>query len=415
METRVCRLREIINLVQPVIPKKPALAVLAYVLLQDGKAVGSDYETMVVIDYPEAEEAILLPHAHIKDFLRYVPGDSVITVTQEDKTVKFVWEDGKATFQSDFPKEYPPLPEVKDAVSGFIDGDRLMPALESVVGYCSTEGTRPVLAGVSLTVNENVELAAGDGFRLAFQILPIPFHAEAKTIIPAHSVRVLAKLWDKLPPPVPMAGGLIEQVMSKRQIELVIGTGLSFRFGRINAMIKIIEGSAPVYSQLIPKEPPLMVRVFAPDLDRAVRRCAGVAKDDKGIVRLKWNEDTLTVAAISGDGDSIEANVKIQAEGGEGKVAVNTKYLVEYLGGKDGLVTMHVKDEKSPVLFRYSSAPQVLIMPMFVDWEGKAKTEPEPEPEEEAEGEPEPEPKPEAEPEPQPKAKAKAKTQGKAK
>ncbi|GAJ00943.1 unnamed protein product, partial [marine sediment metagenome] len=280
------------------VPKKHTLKTLTNVLLKDGKAIATDFETMIIMDLPEVEEPYLLPYQALKDFLKYVPGNEQLTIKQTDGVVELSWEGGKATYKVDNPEDYPPLPEVKNGISGSVDGDRLLPALQSVIHYCGGGKSRAVLTGVSLTLNENIELAAGDGFRMAYLILPIPFTAQAKVIIPSHSARVIVDLWRKIPPAVPLADSIVSQVLSKRQLELDIGEGgMMARFGRVSVMVKTIDGNAPNFKALIPKEPPTKIRAFAPDFERAVHRCASVASNVEGLTRFEWKNETLTVSA----------------------------------------------------------------------------------------------------------------------
>jgi len=368
MQMRVDRLREVLRLVQPAIPRKSTLPVLKNILLRDGQAIANDLEVMVILELPEAEGEYLIPRHSALELLKYVPGNELLSIEQSKKKLKLSWEGGKAEYDTVDPKEYPPLPEVKEGARGFVDGDILVPALVSVAEYCSTDAARPVLTGISLSLGKTIEVAAGDGFRMAYRILSIPFPTEVKVTIPAHSVRVLGELWKKVPPAVPLENSLINQVMSKRQMELAMGNGLMARFGRVTLFSTLIKGSAPNFSQLIPKEPPLKVRVFAPDLERAVRRCAEVAGDNKGIIRLSWTETAMTVSAKGGEKGSVEAQVPVQTEGGTGKVAVNVSYLLDYLKGKDGLLSIGVTSTQGPVLFRHGTSPLVVMMPMFIQW-----------------------------------------------
>ena len=63
----------------------------------------------------------------------------------------------------------------------------------------------------------------------------------------------------------------------------------------------------------------------------------------------------------------------------QGRIAINLRYLLSYLQGKDGLVTMESSGGQSPVLFRYGGSPVVMIMPMLAKWESDAApAEPEP-------------------------------------
>jgi DNA polymerase-3 subunit beta len=140
------------------------------------------------------------------------------------------------------------------------------------------------------------------------------------------------------------------------------------RFGRVTLVSKLIEGTPPRYKQLIPQDANLKVRVFAPELERAVRRLRDMAKDSSGIVRLSWTETTLTVSAKAEEKGKVEAELPVQTEGGPGRLAVNVGYLLDYLSGREGLLTIAVTSESSPVLFRHGTSPLVLMMPMHVDW-----------------------------------------------
>jgi len=368
MQMRVDRLREVLRLVQPVIPKSTVLPVLKNVLLRDGEAIANDLETMVILDLPEAEGECLIPQRSVLELLKYVPGNELLSIEQSKKSIEFSWDGGKASYDALDPKEYPPLPEVKERARGVVDGDRLVKALMSMVDYCSTDAARPVLSGISLSFGETIEVAAGDGFRLAYQILPISFPVVDKMNIPAHSVRVLGELWNKIPPAVPLEDSLISQVIAERQLELAWGNGLMARFGRVTLFIKLIEGSAPDFSQVIPKEPPLKVRIFAPEFERAVRRCADIARGSKEIIRLSWTETAMTVSAKGDEKGSVEAEIPVQTEGGTSKVAVNVSYLLDYLKGKEGLLSIGVTSTQGPVLFRHGTSPLVVMMPMFVQW-----------------------------------------------
>jgi len=374
MQMRVDRLREALKLLQPAVPKKSSLPVLENILLKDGEAVATDLEIMLILELPEAEGQCLIPHHSVLELLKYVPGNELLSIEQSKKKLELSWDGGKASYDATDPKGYPVVPEVKVKVEGELDGDSLLAALKSVVGYCSTDPQKPVLGGVDLSLGESLIVAGADGFQLAYKTLPMSFPAEEQVIIPSRAVRVLADLWDKVPPAVPLQDALVSQVMSKRQISLALEDReksdaqqkLVARFGRVTMIIKLIQGKAPNLKQLIPEDTPIKIRLFAPDLERAVRRVKDIAKDGSGIVRFTWTETAMTVSAKSEKKGSVEAQVAVQTEGEPGKVAVNVDYLLNYLKGREGLVSIGVRGTQDPVLFRHSTSPLVLIMPMFV-------------------------------------------------
>jgi len=72
-----------------------------------------------------------------------------------------------------------------------VDGDTLIAAVKSVLPYAAGDDTRPTLSGVTLMLGSPTSVAAGDGFRMAYQAMGILFPLEEKIIVPARSVAIL--------------------------------------------------------------------------------------------------------------------------------------------------------------------------------------------------------------------------------
>jgi len=378
MQIKVRKLREALELLGPVVPKKATLPVLTNVLLKDGKAMATDLEIAVALELPEAEGQCVLPYRPVADLLKRVPGAGTLTLEQEGKKLNLAWPGGRASYDAPEPEDYPPFPKVKARVEQAVDGDTLVPALLQVADYCATKEDRPVLTGVALVLGENLEVAGADGFRLAHRTLSIAFPAVEdlqEVIIPVRAVRVLAHLWEKTPRVAPLESSLIAVVTARRQLELALGNGqLEARFGPATLIARLIQGSPPNYRQLIPEDTPQKVRVMAPDFERAVRQVREMAKDN---VRLIWSETEMTVRAVSEDKGELEVVIPVETDGGPGRTAVNISYLLDYLRGKEGLVTMGIAGPTSPILFLHSASPLVLIMPMSVQWPSDEADRPE--------------------------------------
>ena len=379
MQIKVRSLREALGLLGTVVPKKALLPVLINVLLKDGQAIATDLEVAVAVELPDVEGKCLIPYCSVADLLKRVPGAETLTIEQEGGKLNLTWSSGKASYEVPDPEDYPPLPQVsglpEQTIEQTVDGDDLVSALISVVDYCATKEDRPVLNGVALLLMENVQVAGADGFRLALKILPLALPAAeglGEVIIPAKAVRVLGRLWDKTPRVAPLDSSLVRVITAKKQLELALSSQmLKVSFGAVTLTTMLIQGTPPKYRQLIPEDTPLKVRVFAPDLERAVRRVQAVARKSRGGVRLTWSEDMMTVSSRS-DKKSAEAVVAVATEGGDGRVALDVDYLLTYLQGKESLVEMGVTDTQSPVFFRHGSSPLVLIMPLLVEWEPKS-------------------------------------------
>ena len=373
MNIQVNKLRELMELLKPAVPKKSTLNVLAYIRIGNGKAVATDLETMVIADLPEAQEPMLLPFASIAEMLKYVPGNATLKIEVKGKTVSLAWDGGSASYPTEAVQDFPVLPEMPTRAEGSLDGDTLIAAMLAALPYRATEETRPVLSGITLVLGSPLEVAAGDGFRMSHQALGLSFPLEEKIMVPAHSVVILGHVFAKTPrTPPTTADSLIPIIIAKRQLHMALTGDNRVRvdFGRTaSVVINLIQGNPPDFLALIPKgEPVLQSQLFAPQLEAAVKRVRDIAKDGSGIVRMVFADGKLTVSA-KGEEKEISATMDtLNTQGEPGRTALNHKYVLDYLSGKQGIIILSKHSDTGPVVFQYQNSPRVLIMPMFVQW-----------------------------------------------
>jgi DNA polymerase-3 subunit beta len=339
--------------------------------MKDGRMMATDLENTVTLTVSEVQGAFLLPCRAVTELLKYVPGDEMLTLDSEGKKIKLSWKGGSAAYEVKEVQDFPETPRLEFKAEGHLNGDALIEALLSALPYCATESARPVLTGVTLYLGTVLQVAAADGFRLSYQSLKQSYPVQQTLILPATTAKVLEYLWEKMPARVPLESDLIRQLMAIREIKFSLAEGIAdFQFGSIRLTSKLISGTAPDHLALLNNfREPIKVKLLAPELRNAVRRLAGIAKDSTGIVRLKWTESAMTVSARSEEVGEVNADIPVQPESIPGKVALNVKYLLDYLEGKEGLITLGKDEGASPALFHYGTKPVVAIMPMQVKWE----------------------------------------------
>ena len=348
--------------------------VLSNVLLKDGKAMATDLETAVTVDLSEATGECLLPSDKVTKLLRYVNGNDELKIETTRRLVTLSWSEGKASLETESIEDYPQIPRIEPVIRCSLLGDMLVPNLLSMLGYCAAEDSRPVLAGVSLFLGEPLEIAAGDGFRMAYKTLSVPLAPCGginTVVIPSKAVATLGHVWSKAPRTPITEGSIADLVATKGKIELEISpTLLRAQFGVVSLLVRTVAGTPPSFKQLIPADPPCKVQFYAPDFEVSLRRLMGTAKDGNGAVRMAWADGSMVLSTEDKGLGNIEVTMPAQALNGAGRIAINMKYLQEYVKGKSGLVTMGVTTVSGPALFRHSSSPIVLIMPMNVSWPG---------------------------------------------
>ena len=372
MQIQVRKLRETLALLAPVIPRKTTLPITYNSYFGHGVAVATNLEMMARIDLPEAEEPVLLHNKAVLDLLNNVPGDMVAEIfCAKDQPVTIVCGAVKATYHRDDPEEFPAQlgdsegPEVQFQ----IDGDKLVDGLSMAVQYAATETTRPVLNAVCFSMAEDKsEVVGADGFRLFVKELSIKL-PPATILIPADTVHILEDMWRKAPKDIhpDLDAGVIGVALSKRMMGFGFNSGrMILTWGGITILSQLTQGTFPAYQQLIPN-PPNRIKLFGPDLYQALRQVSKVALEGSGIVRLVWAEKQMQV---SSKGENTSASTSFPLlEGTEGRIALNLSYLLQYFKDKAGIVEMATSTPSSPVLL-LDGKSTVVLMPMFVEWEG---------------------------------------------
>jgi hypothetical protein len=224
---------------------------------------------------------------------------------------------------------------------------------------------------------------------MSHQVLGLFFPLEEKIIVPARGVAILEHVFAKTPrTPPSTAESLIKVVTAKRQLYMaLIGDNkLRLDFGTTaSVVINLILGKPPEWLALIPKgEPVLQSQIFAPQLGAAAKRVRDIARDGSGIVRMEFTDGKLKVSA-RGDDQEISSTIDtLNTQGEPGRTALDQKYLLGYLNGKQGIIVFSKYTDVGPVVFEYQKSPRVLIMPMSVQWGDETppaeKAEPQAEP-----------------------------------
>jgi len=262
-----------------------------------------------------------------------------------------------------------------------VDGDALVRALTTVLPYAETDTNRPVLATVCVTPGETPEAAGADGFRLAWEPLLVKLPGDRNLLIPAGAVRALANLWRHAPKPPELEGVATpaQIATAKRLVRLEYTADLlRVSFGEVSLLTKLVQGTFPSYHQLVPQGG-MEVEFDAGDLLRACKGMVRVAKEGSGILRLSWGDSYLKVEARAEDVGTLSATIPATCAG-EGRIAFNAAYLMEYLKGKEGMVSFAWTSSQQPCRFSYRGVSNLALMPMFVKDDAPAPTPPAPTP-----------------------------------
>ena len=317
----------------------------------------------------EEEGAFTVPARLLTEFVNSLPSDRIDLEMEEGGGVlRFVCGRAEARIHGADANDFPPIPQVEEGVAARIGAQDFKLAISRVAFAAATEESRPVLTGVEAKLSgDRFTLAAADGFRLAVQhgVLAEPVESDIGVIVPAKTLNELSRLLGDQNDTVD-----IMMVPARSQV--------MFKIGGVEVVSQLVQGAFPNYDQLIPQKYDSRSVFDLQKLLRATRSAAIFARDGSNIIRLQMTpgeEEAPGKAVISARSEEVGENqgeVDTEAiEGGESKIAFNSRYLQEVLAVLErGQVALETTTSSSPGVFKPIGSDDYVhvVMPMFVQW-----------------------------------------------
>ena len=217
----------------------------------------------------------------------------------------------------------------------------------------STEETRYYLNGVYLhSADGKMKAVSTDGHRLA--LAEYAGHTEefAGVIVPTKTVTMIGATSD--------IGDVSVSISA---------TKIKFKHGSTTVVSKVIDGTFPDYTRVIPKNNRNVLSASAAVMKSAANRVSLVSSERVRGVKMTTSDGQLMLTVSGSDGNLAEEYVDATYEGDALVIGVNSKYLAECLtlcGGDD--VTMKFGGTEDPVIILPSDDEGVLfvVMPLRV-------------------------------------------------
>lgn len=322
----------------------------------------------------EEEGAVTVPARLLTDYVNSLGTDRIdLEIEPGSRQLHLKSGRSQTNINGTDASEFPPIPTVEDAVVAQVQPGALRTAIGRVAFAAATEESRPVLTGVEVKLREGAfTMAAADGFRLAVQHgeLAQSTPEEVSVIIPARTMNELQRLLSDSSEPVdimltPQKGQVMFRLQGGDTVELVS---------------QLLQGTFPNYDQLIPQDYSTRAILDLQETLRATRTAAIFARDSSNIVRMhvmpsEEGEESAGRLVISARSEEIGDNEDVvdvaELEGEEGKIAFNSRYLLDVLSVLDrGRVAIETTTSSSPGVFKPTDSDDYIhvVMPMFVQW-----------------------------------------------
>ncbi len=351
--------------VQSVVERRNTIPILSNVLIEaslDGslRLMATDLDLQIDETVPAAVDqagATTVPAHTLFDIARKLPEGSQVELTAAEGKIKV--NAGRAKFElGTLPRDdFPVIAEGELPTVFELPAETLKQIIDKTRFAISTEETRYYLNGIFLHVaDDSLKAAATDGHRLARVTVPRPEGAEAMpdVIVPRKCVAELRKLLDEV-------DGSVGVSLS--------GSKIRFDLGAAILTSKLIDGTFPDYSRVIPTGNDKILKIDPKSFMQGVDRVSTIATEKTRAVKMALDRDRITLSVTSPDNGTAAEDVPGDYAAQPFEIGFNSRYLMDILGQiESDLVEVHLADAAAPTLIRENDKSPALyvLMPMRV-------------------------------------------------
>ncbi|MBP9048844.1 MAG: DNA polymerase III subunit beta [Tabrizicola sp.] len=338
---------------QSVVERRNTIPILANVLIEaEGNQVSfraTDLDIEVVDRAPAMVEragATTVSAVMLHEIVRKLPDGALVNLTEDAASGRLTIMAGRSTFSlATLPKEDFPVMATSEYSSNFsAKAPDLRRLFDKAKFAISTEETRYYLNGVYMHVSQGetgkvLRCVATDGHRLARIDAALPDGAEGMpgVIVPRKTVGELRKLLDDDEATIAVS---------------VSETKVRFATPVITLTSKVIDGTFPDYTRVIPTGNTRKLEVDASEFAKAVDRVATVSSERSRAVKLSLEEDRLVLSVNSPDSGAAEEELAVAYGDERLEIGFNAKYLLE--------IASQVDRENAVFLFNSAADPTLM-------------------------------------------------------
>jgi len=338
---------------QSVVERRNTIPILANVLIEaEGNTVSfraTDLDIEVVdkaTAQVERPGATTVNAVTLHEIVRKLPDGALVNLTDDGTTGRLTVQAGRSNFAlATLPKEDFPVMSATEYSANFSAPATVLRRLFDKTKFAiSTEETRYYLNGVYFHVatGDNgpvLRAVATDGHRLARVDAKLPGGAETMpgVIVPRKTVGEMRKLLDDDDAEIAVS---------------VSETKIRFATPEITLTSKVIDGTFPDYTRVIPTNNTRRLEVDAADFAKAVDRVATVSSERSRAVKLSLDEDRLILSVNAPDSGNAEEELAVAYSDDRLEIGFNAKYLLE--------IASQVDRENAVFLFSSPGEPTLM-------------------------------------------------------
>lgn len=272
----------------------------------------------------EENGQVVIPARLFNELVKKLPEVQIQVSTTEDMII-FNYFFSEASLKTMAANEFPKVEELK-AEPIRMPASTLKQMIRQT-GIATADDklaeTRPVFGGVLFELKDGVlNVVATDTHRLAYKHTSVSTEVNISVIIPGYAVNEILRLLKD----------------NDETVDVILNKNFAgFKFGSITMLSRLVEGSYPPYSKVIPSSYSTKVKVTTKTFADALDRASLLSKRESNIVKFKVlsEKKSLVLMATGENGKVSESVPLLETEGPDIEVNFNAKFMADALRVSD--------------------------------------------------------------------------------
>ena len=300
------------------------------------------------------------------EIIKRLPSGSEVLMIMEEGENEIRLTCGRSKFNLSTLKtdDFPIISDSDLSTNFVLSADELIRVIDKTKFAVSNEETRYYLNGIFLHKAERnsiqfLRAVATDGHRLAQYDIPLPQGAEDITgiIIPKKTIYELRKVLDD-------ANGDVSVSLNENKIK--------FSFNDLKVVSKVIDGTFPDYTKVIPQNNDKNFKTNNSDLKNAIDRVSAVAANEESkskAIKFCIENNSLSLSGESQSKGSANEMIDVNYSGDKVDIGFNSKYIIDICNEVDGdEISISLSDSISPAIILDKTDENLffVLMPMRI-------------------------------------------------
>lgn len=350
----------LIGKIQSIVSAKPAIPILANVLIEaidDQLIVSATDLTVSMRVYVEAkvveEGAIALPARRFFQLVRELTSPQVKISAATNEVAEITTGTSVFKINGMNKAEFPALPDLTGSPEITLTNIKLKEMLSKTAFSAAREDSRYMLNGVQFGVaSQKATFIGTDGKRLAKVQTPVAIDASiaGSYVIPLKAVEEMIKMLDD----------------SEEEVHLSVAHDkVALESGKLTLITKLLSGQYPDVERVIPAKLGQTFSIHREELMSLLRQVSLFTSETSSSVRFSFETGQLFLSAMSHDIGEGRVSMPVDYAGAKLEIAFNPYFFLDILRhSKDETVRFGLNDPHNPGLITDSTEALFVIMPM---------------------------------------------------